>query len=127
MADEQPQTQAAPSAPAMVAPVTADAAPKKRRRRRAAVAPSGNGAARKGGRRKLTDDEKAQAAAAREEAEQARQDAQARGAEARRAMARLAAIGALTPNLLSTDEIAGLSKFVLAMMQQAPAEAEPQA
>lgn len=122
--DDQPQPQGAPSAPPMVAPV-APATPKRRRRRKAGAG-SGNGAPppRKGGRRKLTDDEKAAAAAAREQAERERAEAQTRGNEARRGMARLAAIGALTPDLLSTDEIAGLAKFVLAMMQQAPAEAQ---
>jgi hypothetical protein len=123
MVDEA-QPQGAPSAPPMVAPAAPAEATPKRRRRKAAT--SGNGTGRRGGRRKLTDAEKAQAAADREQAAREREQTQANRIEARRAMSRLAAIGALTPDLLSADEIAGLSKFVLAMMQQQPpAEAQP--
>ena len=121
MADDQPQvaSQGAPSAPGMVAPAqpteATPAAPKRQRRKR-----SGNGTGNRGGRRKLTPDEKAAAQAQREQAARDRAEAQQRTAEARRGMARLAAIGALTPHLLSHDEIAGLSKFALAMVGQQP-------
>lgn len=114
MADEP---QAAPSAPPMVAPA-APTEPKPRRvRKRSAV--------NKGGRPRLTDDEKKQRREAAEQAEREQGRRRQEQLNARRSVQRLAAIGALTPHLLNFDEIAGLSKFVLAMLQSAP-EQEPE-
>lgn len=74
----------------------------------------------------MTQAEKDEQRAKREQTERERAEQEASRAGARRQVARLAAIGALTPHLLNEDEIAGLSKFVLAMMQRAPAEQEQQ-
>jgi hypothetical protein len=115
MADEQPAAapQGAPSAPPMVAPV-------KRRRARKA---SGNGAPKpkRGGRPALSPEEKAANAAAREVVETQRRAHV-------RSLARIAAIGALSPGLLDQNEIGALAKFTLAQLQgQPPADGQPEA
>jgi hypothetical protein len=110
--EEQAQGQGAPSQPPMVAPVAAAdpepaAKPKRVRNRR-------------GGRPKLSEAERAERQAQREQDEKMRAAAQANALEARRSVARLASIGALTPGLLTDEEISGVSRFALAMLQQAP-------
>jgi hypothetical protein len=122
MADEteHPTTAGAPTAAVPRAPVaTLPARPKRVRK-------AGTGTSR-GGRRKLTDEEKAQREQERATAAEQRANAEQQQAASRRQIARLAAMGALSPQLLEPQEISALSRFVLAMVQGvAPAAPEGQ-
>jgi hypothetical protein len=113
--EEQPQAQGAPSAPPMVAPSqpTAEAKPKRKR---------GGGNGRRGGRKPMSDAERAAAAATREQAAREREEAQQRSADARRGIARLASIAALSPHLVSDDETATLGRTLLAILQERPGQ-----
>ena len=117
--------QAAPSAPAMMAPnqptvpvepAAEPAKPVKGKR----VRNRATGARR--GPKPLTDAEKEQRQIARRMAEESQAEQAARRAQAMNQMARIAAIGSLTPALLTTAEIGAMSRFVLASVGPAPVE-----
>lgn len=118
MDDDTTNQSAEASAPTLRTPPTlasGEAKPKRVRKPRAA----------KRGPKPMSDAEKRERAEARAKAEADRAEQERQQAQARQQIARAAAIGALSPDLLTDAEIAALSRFALAMLraqEQRPTE-----